>query len=185
MTRSQDPAEPRLALDDLAHRSRRVLASWALKRDLRLTSAASIVWILAGPSLMFVAQTLLVVLGRAPLAVPLWGWALLAVAGPILYIAGRVVWLSPARRQDRRTCLGAYDRQLNSQDRLVTADEFVAQLGGPSVSLDARGATTDQFKIREASVPAYRLSARLFEASSVVLIISRAGEILRVVARPG
>jgi hypothetical protein len=41
-------------------------------------------------------------------------------------------------------------------------------------------ATTDQFKFRQASVPAYRLSARLFEDSSAILIISRAGEILRV-----
>ena len=32
----------------------------------------------------------------------------------------------PARRQDRRTCLGAYDLQLDSRDRLVTADEFLA-----------------------------------------------------------
>lgn len=41
-------------------------------------------------------------------------------------------------------------------------------------------AATDQFKVRQTSVPAYRLSSRLFEGSSVVLIISRAGEILRV-----
>jgi hypothetical protein len=41
-------------------------------------------------------------------------------------------------------------------------------------------ATTDQFMIRQSPVPAYRLTARLFGESSVVLIISRAGEILRV-----
>jgi len=51
----------------------------------------------------------------------------------------------------------------------------------PGLGLDLEWvAATDQFKFRQASVPAYRLSARLFEDSSVVLIISRAGEILRV-----
>jgi hypothetical protein len=52
-------------------------------------------------------------------------------------------------------------------------------LPGLGVTLDWK-ASTDQFMIRQSPVPAYRLSARLFEDSSVVLIISRAGEILRV-----
>jgi hypothetical protein len=54
-----------------------------------------------------------------------------------------------------------------------------ASLPGLGVGLEWT-ATTDLFQVRESYVPAYRLSARLFENSSAVLYISRAGEILRV-----
>jgi hypothetical protein len=41
-------------------------------------------------------------------------------------------------------------------------------------------ATTDHFQFQHTSVPVFRLEARLFESYSAVLIISRAGEILKV-----
>jgi hypothetical protein len=139
MIAQSDPGQLRRALDDLAARSTRHLASWALRRDVRVTAAVSLVWILAVPIALFVTQTALVLLARTPFVQPLWVWALLALAGPIFFIAARVVWLGKRRQYDRRTALGVYDGQLDTNDRLVTADEFIGTLAHarPSASGDS------------------------------------------------
>ena len=141
MTRASDPHDLRRSLDDLANRSGRFLATWAFHRDLRLASLASIGWLLAVPVILLVVQTSLVLVGRAPLASPVWVWALASLAGPVLFIAVRVALLSKDRQHDRRACLGVYDRQVDSKDRLVTADEFLA-----AVTPVAGERATDHFK---------------------------------------
>jgi hypothetical protein len=126
MSSSLDPRELRRTLDDLARRSKAGLESWALRRDLRLVAAASVLWVLLVPVALLVTQTLLVLMKRAPLTQPFWMWLLLALAGPLVFAYARLAVLTKDRRVDRRTSLGAYDTQLDSKDRLVTADEFLS-----------------------------------------------------------
>jgi hypothetical protein len=116
----------RAGLDELAKRARRTLARWAFARDLRVTSSAMPAWLLVVPVALFITQTGLVLVGRAPLAWPVWIWAALALAGPVLFLVVRLAWLARGRRHDRLACLGTYDRQLDTRDRLVTADEFLS-----------------------------------------------------------
>ena len=126
MTSPLDPRELQRTLDDLARRSKTALESWALRRDLRVVAAASVLWVVLVPAALLVTQTLLVLLKRGPLTQPFWMWLLLALAGPVAFVITRLVMLANDRRVDRRTSLGAYDLQLDSKDRLVTADEFLS-----------------------------------------------------------
>jgi len=126
MTTGTDAGDVRSALDDLAGRAHRFLAKWAFGRDLRLACRASLAYLLVAPALLLGAQTTLILLDRAPLAWPVWAWALLSIAGPAVFIAARVAMLAGERRHDRRACLGVFDQQLGTRDRLVTADEFLA-----------------------------------------------------------
>jgi hypothetical protein len=131
----------RQRLDELANRSERVLARWAFARDVRLTVRDSLVWCLAAPVVLFSAHIALILARRGPLPLPAWGWALLSLAGPIVFVAVRMTSMAAGRALDRRACLGAYDLQLDNQDRLVTADEFLARV--PAAAHDA----SDNFRL--------------------------------------
>jgi len=113
-------------LNVLADRARGVLSRWAFTRDLRLTMRDALVWVLVAPVLLCGAQVAMLLAGRGPLSWPLGAWALLALAGPVVYVVVRMAQLAKDRHLDRRACLGAYDLQLDTRDRLVTADEFLA-----------------------------------------------------------
>jgi len=126
MTTSMGPDNIRQALDDLANRAHRFLAKWALGRDLRLACMASLPWLLFAPTVLLGVQAMRILIGRAPLLWPVWVWGLLSLAGPVVFVAARIAWLARGRRHDRRSCLGVFDLQLDSKDRLVTADEFLA-----------------------------------------------------------
>ena len=127
---TSDPPRLRETLDALAARARRHLARWAFDRDLRLACRTALWWLLPGPALIVLAS---LVVARA---LPFWIWAAAALAGPVLFIAARLIWLAPGRRFDRRTSLAAFDTQLDSKDRLVTADEFLAAPLDPSAPMD-------------------------------------------------
>ncbi len=113
-------------LNALAARARGVLARWAFARDLRLTMRDALLWLLAAPVALFAVQIVLLLSRRGPLPLPVWSWALLSLAGPIVFVAMRLGALAQHRQPDRRTCLGAFDLQLETKDRLVTADQFLA-----------------------------------------------------------
>jgi hypothetical protein len=122
---SQDPQQLRHSLDELAGRATRHLSRWAFSRDLRQTCQSALWWLLPGPAALFLVQLVRTLgSGSAP-ALPIWMWAAAAVAGPIVAIAARMMWLASGRRFDRRSGLGLFDSQLDSKDRLVTADEFL------------------------------------------------------------
>ncbi|MEO6222843.1 MAG: hypothetical protein ABIP90_06300 [Vicinamibacterales bacterium] len=127
-------------LDTLAARAHRFLAQWSFTRDLRLTMREALVWMLAAPVVLFGVQVVALLTRRGPLPLPLWAWFLLALAGPIAFVVARMAALSRHRTHDRRACLGAYDLQLDSRDRLVTADEFIAGLGAAYVGRRFSGA---------------------------------------------
>lgn len=139
MTPERDPRELRRALDALAARAQRHLVRWSSNRDLRLTCRSALWWLPAGPGVLLVAQIAVVLTSRAAVPPGLWLWALFAVAGPVAFIAARMAWLGTQHRIDRRSSLGLFDSELDSKDRLVTADEFLA------ARLDAN-TPADQFK---------------------------------------
>jgi hypothetical protein len=122
-------------LNALAERANRHLSTWAFARDLRLTARDALVWLVAAPAAMFATQVVMLLAGRGPLPIPLWGWALLSLLGPIAFVGMRMTSLGKARRLNRRECLGAYDIQLQTKDRLVTADEFIALNGAAKATL--------------------------------------------------
>ena len=124
-------------LDSLASRAHRSLSKWAFARDLRLTMRDALVWLLAVPVILLGVQLVALLSGRGPLPLPLWGWLALALAGPIAFVAARMTSLGKLRQLDRRACLGAYDLQLDTKDRLVTADQFIASLASASPKHDA------------------------------------------------
>lgn len=119
----------RQQLDALSDRARRFLGKWAFTRDLRLTMRDALLWLLAAPLALFAVQVVLLLAGRAPLPLPVWAWVLLSVAGPLVFVGVRMAALAGGRELDRRACLGAFDLQLETKDRLVTADQFIASLG--------------------------------------------------------
>jgi hypothetical protein len=121
-------AELQQQLNALADRANRHLSKWAFARDLRLTVRDALVWLLAAPVSLSAVQIVMLLSGSGPLPLPVWAWALLALLGPIAFVALRMVTTADARQLDRRACLGAYDLQLETKDRLVTADQFIASL---------------------------------------------------------
>ena len=173
---STGPNDLRQSLDTLAERSRRALSAWALRRDLRLAVIGSIVWLLAVPVVLFAAQAVLAATGRAPIAWPLWAWIALTIAGPIIFVAVRVATLAPARRQDRRTSLGAYDLQLDSRDRLVTADEFLSEPESPFKAAAIEDAAPIAARALDTSLdsrelPAWKVSAKSWAAIPAALAL--------------
>jgi len=116
----------RQALDELAGRSTRYLANWHVHRDLRLACRDAPVWLLVAPGAFLIIQAGLVLNRRPALTWPLWIWLVLALLGPVLVVAGRMAWLRARRRIPRRIALAVFDRQLDTRDRLVTADDFLA-----------------------------------------------------------
>jgi hypothetical protein len=125
-------------LDTLAGRGRAFISRWSLQRDLRFTCREALLWLLAGPALLLFVQTVLFLVSGRTMPLTIWAWLLASIAGPILFVVARVIWLAAIRRIDRRTSLGLYDTQLDSKDRLVTADEFLA--------VNLQSAPMDRFK---------------------------------------
>ena len=158
-------------LNALATRAQRSLGRWAFARDLRMTVRDSLVWLLVAPILLLSAQVVLLLVGRGPLAWPAMVWVLLAVAGPVVYVAVRMASLAKGRHLDRRACLGAFDLQLTSNDRLVTADEFLAAgasdhfrqaaIDDAADHLARASATT----LDEKALPAWAISRRSWAAT--------------------
>ena len=75
---------------------------------------------------------LLAELVGAAAGVRLWGFGmvgtvLVALALPVLVVAGCVLVEFARHRVDRRMCLALYDRDLNIKDRLQAADEYLAK----------------------------------------------------------
>jgi hypothetical protein len=156
-------------LDALAARANRTLSKWSFTRDLRLTTRDALVWLLAAPVVLFGIQIVMLIAGRGPLPLPLWGWALLAVAGPVVYVVSRMAALAKERHLDRRECLGAYDLQLGTNDRLVTADEFIRSLGadvgrGSSASAELNADHFRQAAIEDAAEHIARANATTLES---------------------
>ena len=113
-------------LDSLASTARRVLSRWFLRRDLRVLSVDALLWLMAGPAALLLIQMALFITGQPAVELTILGWVLLAVTGPLMSVGVRLIWAASHRRIDRRTSLGAFDLQLDTRDRLVTADEFLA-----------------------------------------------------------
>lgn len=175
-------------LDALAASARHRLARWSFARDLRLTVRDSFVWLLAGPVALFSLQLVLLLTGSGPLPLTVWGWALLSLAGPVLWVTIRMAALAAGRKLDRRTCLGAYDLQLESDDRLVIADEFIAGLQSSSASdgsghfrqaaiEDAAGhiARASQTTLEPKPLPAWSISRRGWASLPAAIIVIASG----------
>ncbi len=166
-------------LNDLAARAQRSLGRWAFSRDLRLAVRDSFVWLLAAPILLSCVQVALLLAGRGPLVWPVAVWVLLSMAGPLVFVIVRMAALAKHRQLDRRACLGAFDLQLGSNDRLVTADEFLA--AGASDHFkeaaidDAAGhvAQAIDTTLDEKALPAWAISRRSWASAfaAVALII--------------
>jgi len=121
-----DSAGLRGRLNTLAHQAQRHISGWQRARDLRRGVRRAFVWAPVGPALAGGYQLVRVLGGGGGVSWAWWVWALLLVAGPVVALA---LWLVRAARQrslTRRQCLGAFDLQLGTHDRLVTADEFLA-----------------------------------------------------------
>lgn len=117
-------ADLRRRLDALVGRGRAVLRRWALHRALR----AAAPWLFPAAAPVPVAYLLASLSARA--GGPAWplpptATVALAVVVPLAVVAVRTAWLFRARRIDRGLALALYDRELDSRDRLQTADEFL------------------------------------------------------------
>ena len=85
-----------------------------------LSASWAPLWLAAGPAVALLAR-----LAGAP--APHWtSLAALTLAGPVTYIAARVLWSYLRFRPERAAALALYDHHLATQDRLVTADAFLA-----------------------------------------------------------
>ncbi len=164
-------------LNHLAVRAQRSLGRWAFARDFRLTVRDSLVWLLVAPVLLSGVQVALLLAGRGPLTWPTLAWVLLSLAGPVGFVVARMASLAKHRQLGRRTCLGAFDLQLNSHDRLVTADEFLA--GGASdhfrqAAIDDAAdhiARASETTLDEKALPAWAISQRSWAAAVVALAL--------------
>jgi hypothetical protein len=179
-----DPQQLRQQLDALAGRSDRFLSRWRFDRDLRVTSRDALLGLVPAPAAWFVVQLALLPAGRR-VSWPLWLWVALTLAGPLVYLALRLQWLAGHRRADRRASLGVFDTQLETEDRLVTADEFLAARIEPGTPMDRfRLAAIEDaapyvakaldMAIAPRALPAWRISAqaRGAVATAVVLMLA-------------
>ena len=126
-----DPVTGRLQeqLNRLAAQGARRLRRWALRcacdRYLQLLFPAA---------LCVSGAILLAVLLDAGAGTDLWPAGLfmtlvVALALPILTVAGCVLFDFARHRIDRRMCLALYDRELGLKDRLQAADQYLAKAG--------------------------------------------------------
>lgn len=77
-------------------------------------------WLAAGPAVAFTARL-------AGAQAPDWKTLVaLTLAGPLNYFVVRVLWLYFHFQPERTVALALYDHHLTTQDRLVTADAFLA-----------------------------------------------------------
>lgn len=113
-----------------------------MRRDVRLAGRTALWWLLAPPAAILCVQLAWRLVAHASLPFSLTRAVLVTAATPVLAMAVRVGWRASQRRVDRRSGLRLFDRQLDLQDRLVTADEFLA------ANIDTRpaGDAADRFK---------------------------------------
>ncbi len=112
-------------LDQLAVTGERFLARWYVRCDVRQSGSAALMWLLVGPLALVLTQIALRVSQRPTLQLTWWISAAVTLAGSVLYIIARVAWLRMTRHIPRRTALAQFDTQLDDQERLVTADQFL------------------------------------------------------------
>lgn len=113
-------------LDRLAAQARQFLLRWHLQRELRQACATALAWMFVGPLVLVLVQAARAwVQGPQP-PVSLWLLIGLALLGPLLYIAVKMALASGRYSPGRHTGLALFDAQLDSRDRLVTADEFMS-----------------------------------------------------------
>src|SRR5262245_58495101 len=113
----------RLELDRLAARAQRSLLRWKLSDELREAVARSALWLFVGPLLILGSMTA--------------GWSALmpnpvmlvvaALLGPVLYVLGRMLLVLVRYRPRRHEGLALFDTQLDTREKLVTADEFLSE----------------------------------------------------------
>ncbi|MEL1263055.1 hypothetical protein [Pseudoxanthomonas putridarboris] len=110
-------------LDILVARANAAQRRWCLRSELRQATENALAWLGAGP-LVILAARLAGVLGPQEPGLVLLLCSLLA--GPGLYIAVRLAsaWWLP-RKGSRLSRLALFDAQLCTQERIVTADDFV------------------------------------------------------------
>ncbi len=108
-------------LDRLVAQAQRFLLRWRLQRELRQAATTALTWLFVFPLLLLLVR----VVTGASTPVNLWMVAALALLGPVLYVLWRVARQYLQYRPGRRTGLALFDSQLDSKDRLVTADEFM------------------------------------------------------------
>lgn len=147
MMRPGDPSSLRPRLDALAQRARRHLGTWQRARDLRRSARRASVWAPVGPLFAGVYQLSRVLMGDGGDPWSAWVWIGLLLLGPIVALVVGLVQTARRRHLSRRECLGAYDLQLSTHDRLVIADEFLAA----PVSADGVTASFTQAAIEDAA----------------------------------
>lgn len=122
------PQGIRETLDRLAAQARRFLLRWRLQLELRRACDWALAWLFVLPLGIGTLWMVRGMIGGSPEPVHLGVLVALALFGPVLYVLGRLVWVFFRYRPGRATGLALYDVQLASQDRLVTADEFLSSV---------------------------------------------------------
>ena len=117
---SSRQAELLIKLDTVAQQGGQRLKQRRFHLALREAARWAPLWLTAGPAVALLAR---LAGGPAPNGASL---AALTLAGPVTYIAVRVLWSYLRFRPERAAALALYDRHLATQDRLVTADAFLA-----------------------------------------------------------
>lgn len=119
---SPDRRPLRATLDRLADLGSNHLKRWRFNVALREAVRWAPLWLVALPLLALLAQLAGILPAGKPGPIPL---AALAVLGPVSYVVVRVAWSAYRFRPARAFALALHDRSSQSEDRLVTADEFL------------------------------------------------------------
>ena len=124
-----DVATLRARLDRLSQQGRRHISRWQQARDVRRGLRRACVWAPVGPALVGAFLMFRLFTGAGGLSWPWPVWLLVLVSGPLVAFAVWLIRAARTRSLTRRQCLGAFDLQLGTNERLVTADEFLASAG--------------------------------------------------------
>lgn len=112
-------------LDQLVAKATRHLKNGSLTRGLQESVEFALVLLLAGPFFLLSLQVVLV-LTESRVELPgLWALIALTLLPPVLYVAGRLTVIYVLGVAERPLALALFDQQLDLQDRLLTADEFL------------------------------------------------------------
>ena len=139
-----DRTQLRAQLDAISRAGAQCLRSWRWKVALREAACWSPLWLGAVPLVVLLARVI-GILDGAPLSLRTMAGLTLAgsanmwnvgatLAGPLFYIVGRVGWSVVQYQPLRAATLALHDRNLETKDRLVIADEF---LGSAELTTDA------------------------------------------------
>lgn len=131
-------------LDRLSGGGRWFLQRWRMREELLAASSVALLGLFVLPLLLLLVRLTRGLLGQASHPVNLWVVLILALVGPTAYILVRLSVVYFRYHPRRQAALALYDAELKTQDRLVTADEFLE---------DAAAAVGDQsYGFRQAAV---------------------------------